>query len=188
MAYVPVHYVTGNWTVDEKVGLTPTSTYGNGTKSITVHNINWPTDFSFSGETSKGDGKVYKCTKNTGRGQNLVYTIKVSRISDIYQSITDGDDAPFKKTPIEKLTKRGGYQIQVRVDALLRASNSATGEEGDLPLSGWQVVRIPDHPAAVNTAYRYLASLIMGGQTLVDSTVLAGLVEDAMAGDLDPTH
>lgn len=188
MAYVPVHYVTGNWTVDEKVGLTPTSTYESGTKTVTVHNINWPADFSFAGDTSKADGKVYRCTKNTGRGQNLVYTLKVSYIQDIYDSIVNGKDAPFKKTPITKLTKHGGYQIQIRVDTLLNASNSATGEEGDLPLSGWQVVRIPDHPAAINTAYRYLSSLLMGGQTLVDSTVLSGLIEDAMAGDLNPTH
>lgn len=186
MAYVPMSYTTGNWTVNEKWVPTSTATYTAATKTVTVTNFNWPTDFSFAKDTTDGSGKVFTCQVNTDMAQNAVATVAITRVADVYKRVT-AKGAAFEKTPVSKLTKRSGYQVMYRLDTLASASNSVSAEEGDLYAGGWVVFVIQDHPAVTTTLVRTLAKHLLGMGAQVDSTVLTDLVEAAIRGDLNPT-
>lgn len=192
MAYVPMHYTTGNWTVDEKITISPTATYTAAEKAVSVTNWDFASDFSYAGEVpaqNKNDPpmKRFVGTKNTMGTQNLVYTVGVSPKSDVYSGLT-AKDGPFERSAVYKLSRKTGRQVYFRLDKLDWSSNGISAEEGDVPTSGWICFKVLDHPSVNVTLLRKFAKDLLGLIENTDDTVLAGLLEDALSGDLDPTR
>lgn len=186
MAYVPMNYTTGNWTVSGGATVTPTTTYSNGTKTVTVTNINYPSDFSYSRKTRDGNGNVYTGSTNVDTEQNRVVTIKDEIVSNVYNKATGTKDPSFKS--VRQLSSKKGHQMLLKLESLDKVSNSVSAEEGDLYCSMHLVACIQDHPAVTSTYIKYKVEDFIGMLTKMDSTTLAQMFLDILGNDLNPTQ
>lgn len=186
MAYVPMSYTTGNWTVTGGATVTPTTTYGNGTKTVTVTNINFPSDFSFAEKTKDNGGNRFNCKTNVDTEQNRVITIKDEIIPNVYSKALSVKDPSFKT--VRQLSKKDGHQAFMRLESLDKVSNSVSAEEGDLYCSFHVVGVIQNHPAVTQAYIEYKVQEFVGMLTQTDSTVLAKMFMDILQNDLDPTR
>lgn len=195
MAYAPMSYTTGNWTVNEGGLVTPTTTYGSGTKTVTITNWNPPSDLSYKGRTADGNGFLFVYTNNVDTECNRAYVIKVEPINDVYERLDKnlrdyrkGKKVDVKFQTYRKLSKPQGVQIMCGYDALDKAANSVSAEEGDLYCHWHAVGLIMNHPAVTATYIGFHLGHFIGSLTEVDKTSLSDFILAIMRGDLDPTR
>lgn len=185
MAYSPLSYTTGNWTVTEPLNSTVTENRPTGMKPIEVRNIVWSTDMSLtSGSTDESAECVSR--KNTTMLNALKVTLNKSKINNIYESVK-----AFSKDAVQRLAKKDGFREQIRVDLKYRAVNSVSGEEGDIISSAWVILQTQNHPAVTMALNQRTLQYALGALSQTDKTSEAigtdSIFSDMLKGDLDPT-
>lgn len=185
MAYSPLSYTTGSWSVTEPLTGSVTDLYTTGLKKIEVRNIVWPTDMSI---TSNSTSESAECVsrKNTTMLNALKVTFNKSKINNIYESVK-----AFSKDAIQRLSKKDGFREQIRVDLKYKAVNSVSGEEGDIISSAWVILQTQNHPAVTPALNQRTLQYALGVLSQTDKTSDAlgtdCIFSDMLKGDLDPT-
>ena len=187
MAYVPVDYTSGNWHVQEPYHFSTTSTFADGIKNVPALNWCWDTDLSYAGEDKRSGGKRFSLTTNDRLGNHAMVTIAINKVSNIYDKACY-NDGPFGKVPVMKLSKKDGFQVMLRLDALWHAENSVSAEEGDLCLGGWMCFYVHNHPAVKQEACEAIMRTLIGLNCSKDNaTSVVSTIMQALSGDTDPT-
>lgn len=159
MAFTPTSYTQRGWAVAQKSVDTVTSTCPNATKNITVANLNWSTDYSTKSE-SASECEVINIT-GTSLTAPAIVRIGYKDIKDVY--------ANTRLTPT-KLANKAGVQVMVSLEELYSASNTTTGEEGDLPVKAWLCLCMPTHPSANTTLLESSIKRTLGALFATDAT------------------
>lgn len=186
MAYLPLSYTTGNWTVTEPLTGDVTESNPQGWRQVTVRNIVWPTDTSII-PSSNSEEVTLVSQKNTTMLNAFKVSINKSKITNIYESVK-----AFAKDSVQRLTKKDGFRQQIRVDLKYRAVNSVSGEEGDIISSAWVILQTQNHPAVTPDLNSRTLRYLVGALSKVDASNNNAfdadcLFTDALRGDLDPT-
>lgn len=185
MAYTPLSYTTGNWSVTEPLTGDVTEAYNTGMRGVNVRNIVWPTDVSL---TSNSTSESAECVsqKNTTMLNALKVTFNKSKINNIYESVK-----AFAKDAVQRLSKKDGFREQIRVDLKYRAVNSVSGEEGDILSSAWVILQTQNHPAVTTALNQRTLQYALGALSQTDESANAlstgCIFSDMLKGDLDPT-
>lgn len=177
MAFTPISYTTGNWSVSQKTVDTTTTTCPNATKSITISNMNWKTDFSTKSETP-AETQVINITSDS-LSAPAVCRLAYKDIKDIYASTALNPS---------KLALKTGVQIMVSLEELYKATNSETGEEGDIPVTGWLCLRMPTHPCCTTTLLKGAMQRILGALYATDDSTNQTLLQHLIRQKLNPTE
>lgn len=173
MAFTPIVTTIGPWTVSQSQVLTPTATYPNSEKSLTVGNFNFPNNWRIA-ETAPGK-TVYQSTTGSGQESPAVLRISIRPVANIY--------ANALTKPAVLASKVGGTQINFLLEQTFTVANSVSGEFGSVPLKFSTTITVPKH-ASITTELIKRFSVQSIGALFGTDEVAGSLISQVFRGDL----
>lgn len=169
-----LNYQVGNWTIVSTEADTISTA-----KTVSVADLKYATDFSVKSGGNSTDTRIVNTTTD-GLVINEEIAYGRQDISDIYKT------SRFSCPTVSKIPVIEGSRIRIRVDELLKATNSVTGQECVIPCAAWLNLDLPKSNLAnadlVDWLFkRLIASALDTGKT--DASLLVKMAR----GDLDPT-
>lgn len=176
-----MNFTSNSWTLESLAELTTTPSYTEGTKPINVRNINWTADFSekdLVGDIPKGSSQVDLVdSTGTTMTENISLRIRSKAITDVYSA---------SSLSCDKLVHKQGRQVNIKIEERFRASNSVSGETGDVPLSASLTFTVPTHISITPDAVEYFVKNAIGALFNTD-TVDGTRISEIIRGHLSPT-
>lgn len=167
-----MQYSTGNWTVSSLVTDSNTET-----KNVAVPNLSW-SDYA----RTQDEPNEAIVANTTGLGINPPETVRFaySKVTNVY-SKTNIDAA--SRAPVQS-----GVQVMTEIKLNLRATNTVSGQEIELPFTGRLVLVIPHYMAVTEEAVDYALKRTIAAQFGDDGSTTAARILELARGSLLPDN
>lgn len=171
-------YTIGNWTVDELI--TPASSTEIEPAVATVTRAEYAVQTT--DPSTRASQKSLALVNTTSNGLTVPETLKfgVQSMQNVYADTGISIQA--------QLPLKTGFKCLQRIDLVLKATNSVSGQEFLVPQKAWLVYETPQHDVVTPTAVEYTLKRLLGAALMgVSGHTFADRITAIAKGDLDPS-